>query len=399
MQDLLFLCHRIPYPPDKGDKIRAWQLVRFLAQRYRLRLGCFVDDPRDWQFAAMLRSLCAECQFVPLDPRLARLRALRGFVDGRPLTLPYYYDARLARWVGEKLRHPDLAAVFVYCSAMAQYVPQDLHRSKRSLADLVDVDSEKWFDYARSRSPLSSWVWQREGRKLRAVERRIAEDFGVTSVATEAECRLLQSIAPGAAARIVALPNGVDSDYFSPAHRYDRPPELTGTAIVFTGAMDYWPNADAAVYFARSILPRVREVIADARFFVVGANPTDEVRALTGDDGIVVTGRVPDVRPYIAHAAVVVAPLRIARGVQNKVLEGMAMAKPVVVSPQAAIGIAAESGRELIVADDEDAFVDAIRSIVSGGVAATIGTDARARVVKDYSWSSSLDRVDSLINA
>ena len=398
MQELLFLCHRMPFPPDKGDKIRSWNFVQHLARRYRVHLGCFIDDTRDWAFTDTVRALCDECCFVALEPRWARLRALRGLLDGRPLTLPYYLDAKLARWARMILARPGLARIFVYCSAMAQYVPVEARRSRRCVVDLVDVDSEKWLDYAQRATPAKAWLWRREGGRLRHVEKEIAESADATIVATMPEMNLLQRFAPDAASRAAWIPNGVDSEYFSPGRRYDVLPDMTGTPLVFTGAMDYWPNAEAAIYFAREIMPAVRKRIPDARFFVVGANPTPAVIALAAPD-IVVTGRVPDVRPYLMGARAVVAPLRIARGVQNKVLEGMAMGRPVIASPDAFIGIDATVESEILVADGPIAFVDAICRAVLSDTGEIIGRQARRRVIANYTWSASFAKLDTILDA
>ena len=400
MDELLFLAHRIPYPPDKGDKIRSWHFLKYLTRQYRVHLGCLIDDSRDWEFTGFLRSMCDECCFVPLDPPLARLRSIRGFVDGRPLTLPYYFDARLSRWVRRILSRPQLSRVFVYCSAMAQYVPLEFRRSLHSVADLVDVDSEKWFDYARSARALKSWLWKREGRKLRWVEKTITETFAMTLVATAAEMELLRGFVPSEARQKISwISNGVDTEFFSPDRSYASPPEIQGTPLVFTGAMDYRPNVDAVVHFSRAILPRLRQHIPDVSFCVVGSDPKPEVEALAAQRGVVVTGRVPDVRPYIAHASAVVAPLRIGRGVQNKVLEGMAMAKPVVASPEALAGIDAKVGTEILVADNPAQFADAVCRAVDAKAGAELGRNARLRVLVDHDWSKSLNRLGAALNA
>jgi sugar transferase (PEP-CTERM/EpsH1 system associated) len=399
MEELLFLAHRIPYPPDKGDKIRSWNFLKCLAQRYRVHLGCFIDDRRDWEFTDFLRGVCQDCFFAPLKPRTARLRSLRGLFDGRPLTLPYYFDAALNRWVRRILARPRLSRILVYCSAMAQYVPLDIRQSHHCVTDVVDVDSEKWFDYARKMSAPKAWICRREGARLRRVEREIAATFKATLVATPAEQRLYQSFAPESAGRIVCIHNGVDSEYFSPDLRYDRPAQMEGTPLVFVGAMDYWPNVDAVIYFSQSILPLVRTRIPNARFIIVGSNPKSEVKKLDNGMDIFVTGRVSDTRPFAAYAKAIVAPLRIARGVQNKVLEGMSMGKPVVASPEAVVGIVGQADTEFLVADNPDGFVDAICKAVSSEIGGTIGSKARQRILTDYEWSASVAKLEAALNA
>jgi sugar transferase (PEP-CTERM/EpsH1 system associated) len=399
MQDLLFLAHRIPYPPDKGDKIRAWHFLEHLAGQYRVHLGCFVDDPRDWRFTDILRRLCGESCFVRLSPRLARLRSLGGLLDGRPLTLPYYFDRELQRWVNGVMERQQISRVFIYCSAMAQYVKPSREPSLRRIADMVDVDSQKWSDYARQSKLPKRWLYRREAATLRRVESRIAASFDATIVATSEELALLREFAPEARGRVVCIGNGVDGDYFSPDREYENPYHSGGTPIAFIGAMNYWPNVDAVAYFVRTILPLVRQRIADAQFFIVGSNPAPEVVGLASGSEIVVTGWVPDVRPYAAHARAIVAPLRIARGVQNKVLEGMAMSKPVIASSKALAGITADIDKDVFLADNPEEFAASIYRAAMTAAGPAIGRNARNRVMMDYRWSASLARLDAVLNA
>ena len=399
MQELLFLSHRMPYPPDKGDKIRSWHFLKHLAGRYRVHLGCFIDDPRDWQFTDLLRDLCDECCVVGLNPRVARLHSLSGLLDGRPLTLPYYTSRRLHRWVQRIFSKEGISRIFVYCSAMAQYVPPGIRATRCCVADLVDVDSEKWLDYARTARAPSSWLWRREGKRLRQVELEIAHSFKRTLVSTAPELELLNSIAPDAKEKTAFLANGVDTDYFSPDRAYAAPPLMRGTSVVFTGAMDYRPNIDAVLYFAHAVMPVLRAQIPDVNFYVVGSNPRPEILALSSERDVIVTGRVPDVRPYLAHAKVVVAPLRIARGIQNKVLEGMAMAKPVVASAEAFVGIDVRPNIEAYIASDAEAFAKTIGQIVDTGAGNAMGSNARRRILADHQWSVSLDRLDAIFEA
>jgi sugar transferase (PEP-CTERM/EpsH1 system associated) len=398
MPELLFLAHRFPYPPDKGDKIRSWNFLRHLAKRFDVYVGCFIDDERDWALVDQVEAICRECCIVPLTAPLAKLRSLRGLLDGRALTLPYYFDPKLSAWTKSILARQSLSTVFVFCSAMAQYVPVEVRRSHRTVADLTDVDSAKWDEYARRMHAPKAWIYRREARRLQQVEREISLSFGATTVATQAEMALLAEIAPEAGERITYVGNGVDGDYFSPSHRYESPFAEDVRPVVFVGAMDYWPNIDAVTHFAHSILPQLRQRQPAVEFTIVGSNPTRAVKALGAVDGVVVTGRVADVRPYLAHARAVVAPLRVARGVQNKVLEAMAMAKPVIASPQALTGITGLAGRDYVVAKSDDDFVALIEEAILGGLDQEIGRRARERVLANYAWRHSLARLDALID-
>lgn len=395
MRDLLFLAHRIPYPPDKGDKIRSWNMLGYLAKRYRVHLGCFVDDPRDHQFEPMLREICGECCFVRLNSRLARLRGLRGLATGAPITLPYYWSSVLAAWANDVITRINPDTIFYFSSAMAQYARQGpAHR----VIDFVDVDSQKWGEYARRQPWPKSWIYGREGRRLLDFERDVAASMDASIFVSSAEEALFAELAPALRGRLFHVNNGVDTDYFSPARTYERPFGPDVVPVVFTGAMDYWPNIDAVDHFARDILPALRERLPSITFWIVGSKPAAAVTALATLPGVVVTGRVPDIRPYLAHASVVVAPLRIARGIQNKVLEAMAMGRPVVASPQAADGIGGVHGREYLVADGAAAFVNHIFDHIKNGLHASIGTQARNYVLTGYDWAGNLAKLDQILN-
>ena len=396
MPDLLFLCQRIPYPPNKGEKIRAFQILRHLAARYRVHLGCFIDDPADVQHAPAVQELCAAAYFARLAPGRAKLRCLTGLLDGAPLTAGYFRDRGLAAWVADRLARIEPAVAFVYSSAMAQYLP--VGRPARAIMDFVDVDSDKWRQYAATRRWPISWIFRRESRTLLAFDRRIARRVDASLFVSEPEAALFRRLAPECAAKTFAVANGIDADFFSPERPYPRPAELDGPGpgIVFTGTMDYWPNVDAVRWFAADVLPQIQAAHAGARFVVVGADPAPAVRQLAKRAGVAVTGRVADVRPYLAHAQLAVAPVRIARGIQNKVLEAMAMAKPVVTTPQALEGIDAAPGLELIVAPDRPAdFAQAVLGALADQ--AGIGPAARRRVVADYSWPARLAALDDLL--
>jgi sugar transferase (PEP-CTERM/EpsH1 system associated) len=265
----------------------------------------------------------------------------------------------------------------------------------RRVIDLCDIDSDKWAQYSRGHRWPMSWVYGREARLLAEAERRYAEAFDATLVSAEPEAEILLRIAPAARARIAVVPNGVDTGYFDPARSWPDPFARGSKAVVFTGAMDYHPNVDGVAWFAREALPAIRSRCPAAQFWIVGSNPTAEVRSLGALDGVQVTGRVPDVRPYLAHAAVVVAPLRIARGVQNKVLEGLAMARPLVVTPNAVQGIAGAGPSELAVARDTPALVEAVVAALDRAPESVAA--AREFVLRHYGWEAQVAALDRLL--
>jgi len=397
VQSLLFLAHRIPYPPTKGDKVRSYHLLKYLAGRYRVHLGAFVDDAADLEHAGALRELCEECHLVRLNPTLAKVKSLAGLVSGEPLTLSYYRSASMRQWVNELLRATPVQGVLVFSAAMAQYVmpTTGIHR----VADLVDVDSDKWRQYAATRLWPYSVIYRRESRALLRYEREIACGFDATVFVSAAEAKLFRQLAPEAANKVWHVNNGVDCDYFSPERTYANPYDEGERVLVFTGAMDYWPNVDAVIVFAREVFPKIHRQVSGARFYIVGARPAPEVKRLAELPGVRVTGAVSDIRPYLAYAKLAVAPLRLARGVQNKVLEAMAMAKPVLASPQAAEGIEARVGKELLVAPDGAEFVRQASRLLNQDSAAAIGVAGRARVLASYAWESSLSRFEQLLTS
>ncbi|MCG6940119.1 MAG: TIGR03087 family PEP-CTERM/XrtA system glycosyltransferase [Thiohalocapsa sp.] len=392
-EQVLLLCHRIPYPPDKGDKIRSHRWLTSLAARYRVHLGAFVDDPNDWAHAERLRTLCAEVCLRPLPPVRARLRGLPALLTTTPLTVACYADRQMAAWVRRLCATRTLSRVIVFSSAMAQYALLPEAAGLRRVIDYVDVDADKWRQYAeRKRAPMS-WLYAREARCLLAYDARVARAFAASLFvsAPEAALFLRMTGAPGSA----AVPNGVDSAYFAPMAARPSPFNDSVQVLVFTGAMDYWANVDAVRWFAAEVWPLVRQRMSSARFYVVGARPTREVSKLVGE-GIVVTGRVPDVRPYLQHAAAVVAPMRIARGIQNKVLEGMAMGRVVVTTPMGLEGIDAEPGRHLLVADEPADMAEQLVAALQGRHA-RVGTAARQLIGDAYDWRIATERFLAMV--
>jgi sugar transferase (PEP-CTERM/EpsH1 system associated) len=387
VEDLLLLIHRIPYPPNKGDKIRSYHLLKHLARDYRVHLATFVDDPDDWQHVPTVEKMCASSHFGSLNPTLARVRSLGALVKNRSLSLDYYRDANVQRWVDQTVAAHKIERVLVFSSAMAQFA--DHHRGARRVVDFCDVDSDKWRQYADKKSWPMSWLYRHEARQLLSYERQVARDYDASLFVSAPEADLFRQLAPESDAKIGFFSNGVDTDYFSPAAVQSSPFAEGERAIVFTGAMDYWPNVDAVQWFAQDVMPLLRARVPHLRFYSVGARPAPAVLELGKLPNIVVTGTVPDVRPYIRHARAAVAPLRIARGIQNKVLEAMAMATPVVVTPQALEGIEAEPGRELVLAQDAAGFVEAVAALLDRS-SNDIGLAARARVERKYSWPSNL---------
>lgn len=392
MSNLLYLVHRLPYPPNKGDKVRSYHLLKHLAGGHRVFLGTFIDDPQDEEYVEVVHNYCVEMYVARLSPRIAKLFSLSGLVRNRPLTLSYYDNGGLQVWVDRILREQRIDAILVFSSVMAMFVPRESRH--RQLVDFVDVDSLKWTQYSAKHRWPTSWLYQREGSRLLAFERSVADRAEHSFFVTEGEADLFRGLAPESADKVEAMCNGVDADYFSPQHEFLSPFGAQERALVFTGAMDYWPNIDAVTWFVEEMLPLLMKNWPSARFYIVGRSPTGAVVALAGKD-VVVTGTVPDVRPYLRHAAVVVAPLRLARGVQNKVLEAMAMALPVVASQECSTAIDAIPERDFLTAGTTLQFVGQVESILREPArAGSMGAAARQRVLERYSWNAHLSLID-----
>ncbi len=396
MPDLLFLSHRVPYPPDKGEKIRAWHILMHLARTHRVHLGCLADEPVDDADLDALRRVCSRIGCFAVRPGVQKLRTLAGLRPARPLTIDFFYSAGLARWIEQSFAHHPIDRLYVYSSGMAAYGFG--RRAATRVLDMVDIDSEKWRAYAaHQHGPLRA-LYRREADTLFAFERRAALEFDRTLFVSEAELRHFAALAPDCSERIGWLDNGVDLERFSPARLYPRPYPDDGGNLVFTGTMDYWPNVDAVIWFAGQVMPLLRRERPHLRFHIVGANPSPRILRLRGAPGINVTGRVPDVRPYLAHADVAVAPLRIARGIQNKVLEAMAMARPVVATPAAFEGVRAVPGRDLCVCATAQEMAWRIGEILDGAHP-QLRVAARRAVERNHNWSYTLQCLDELFPA
>jgi sugar transferase (PEP-CTERM/EpsH1 system associated) len=384
--DILFLTHRLPFPPDRGDRIRSFEMIRYLAQRHRIALGAVVDDAPAPAHLAALRELCTS---IDVGRRGGIVRALMlpaHLLTAVPLTVPAFASRKLRQAVADRVERHRFDVVFIYCSAMAPYALA--HGAAPKVIDFIDADSEKWLDYARrTRSPMRAVYW-REGTALRRYERRVARACAHAFTASERETQILAPLAPDTP--FTTIPNGVHVEERA------RP---SGTAnIVFTGVMDYWPNVDAMEHFVRDIFPLVRRRVPRATLTIVGQRPIRQVRRLAEHPGVVVTGPVPEIRPYLEQAAVFVAPLRIARGVQNKVLEAMASGVPVVCTHAALAGLSAVAGTDLLAADAPDDFASCTANLLEHpDKAAQVGRAGAEYVRRYHQWDTHLARLEGTL--
>ena len=382
---VLYLTHRVPFPPDKGDRIRNYHVLRQLAARAEVWLVALADEPVPPETLAALHKHCARVGVVPVSPRLRKLRAGLSALAGRSLTEGAFHEPAVDAVVAGFLREAHFDAALVSASGLAPYLRRGGLRQLPGFVDLVDVDSQKWLDFADAVTGPKRWLYRFEAGRLRKLECELPGWAAAVSIVSPAEARLYESFA-GAGTATVAT-NGVDLDYFAPVPA-DAP---TVPACAFVGALDYLPNVDAAVSFAREVWPAVRAKVPAAEFHVIGRKPTPEVVRLGELPGVVVVGQVPDVRPYVARAAVTVVPMRLSRGLQNKVLEAMAMGKPVVAAPPALAALAAVPGRDLVCANTPGEWAAAVAGLLGDPARRReLGANARRFVEDRHHWDRCL---------
>ena len=393
-EPLLFLCHRIPFPPNKGDKIRSFNILKKLSEHYDVHLGCFIDDPFDKQYVATLAKYCVAVFHLDQHKILAKIKGLTGFITNQPITLPYYFDKRMQQWTNRKLTEHNISKVFIYSSSMAQYVQSkpgkdDEYQVLERVIDFVDVDSDKWRQYANKKTGIAKWFFNREYKLLAKEENSISAQFTHSLFVSADEAQLFRDSQPQAQqAKVHGLLNGVDVNFFNPAVTFSEESLVPQVPFIsFTGAMDYWANVDAVLWFVEHVWPSILAKQPGAIFCIVGGNPSSEVSALAKKKGIVVTGRVHDVRPFIEQAQCVVAPLQIARGIQNKVLEAMSLNKAIVVTTMAMAGINAQQSDGVIITDDSNAYAQACLALLDEQPKALTN---RQWILDHFTWQQTL---------
>lgn len=395
MGEILFLAHRVPFPPDRGDRIRSHHLLKALAKLAPVHVGCFAEGDRAGEQA--LADLAASHCIAPRAKPLVFAGA-EAVLAGKPVSLTAFHSRKLENWVRDTLAARPITAIAVFSGQMGQYVPADF--SGRVVIDLCDVDSAKFTSYAQGGE--RTWLNTREARLLAIEEERLGQRADATLLISKAEAALYRSrLTARDGVNIRVIGNGIDAAFFDPAGTAPHPliAGLPGPHFAFTGQMDYRPNEQAALWVIEALMPKLRARYPGAMFHVVGRNPTGKLMAHHGTPGVQVWGEVPDVRPFIAAADMVLAPLLIARGVQNKVLEAMAMAKPVVVTPDAATGIAAQDGGQWLVSPpDPGAMCEAIAPLLADpGAREKMGAAARQFVLDQHGWEAMLAPLAGLI--
>jgi sugar transferase (PEP-CTERM/EpsH1 system associated) len=440
---ILYLSHRIPYPPNKGDKIRSFNTIKHLARSHEVHLACLADDPGDLAYERNLMEYCARVCVVPISIKsiASRLKALVALAGRKPLSVACFYSSALQKTIDAWLSSYDYDAVICYSSCMPEYLfrspsfqcaastdantPHRFGKARnfsqkvvslsaplstnvqstgcrpRLIMDFCDVDSDKWVQYSHEASLPFSAIYRTEGKRLLDYEKRVNQVFDHSIFISRHEAGLFSRLCPEAR-DLAAISNGVDHEYFSPqpplagmhatSHHTNRP------TLLFTGAMDYHANVDGMAWFCRQVLPLIRSKHPEVELQIVGRNPHARVKDLHGKNGVTVVGAVDDIRPYYQTATVCVIPLRLARGVQNKVLEAMSMAKATVSTSKAVEGIEAQHEAHVLVGDTPHTFADAVLRLLSDRDARTeLGKRAREFVVQQYDWTANLRKLDALL--
>lgn len=388
---ILFIAHRIPYPPDKGEKIRAFHELKFLGARHTVDLYCFADSEAEAGQQTALKDYCRRI-YVETRSRLKKVTgAAKSFLRGEPLSCGFFFSGKFQAEVLSALAGETYDVIFVYCSSMAQYIPLEL--ATPVVMDFVDIDSAKWSQYAKISRPPISWVYEREAKTLAAHEEKWARASSFTIVTTLQEAELLrgEGIPP-----VQVVCNGVEI----PVRRDTGLPESIRALqpfALFVGTMDYLPNVDAVAYFAEEILPRIRERHPELNFLIVGRNPSNRVHKLGTLPGVVVTGAVPDIEVYLANCAAVVAPFRIAQGIQNKLLEALAACKPIVSTSGPAAAIGGKHGETLLIADNAEDFGNAVVALLEDPALCCRFSNGVEFVRKNFSWHENLNHLEQLL--
>lgn len=384
---ILFLSQRVPYPPNRGDKITTWRLIERMKRTHEVVVVAFAHDESDFEAAAKLREMGFATHVVAYRDKWKKLASLPLLLTSTPLTLGVYGSRELQAIVDREITSCDMA--YAYSSSMGAFLER--HPSKPRIMHFGELDSDKWRQYGERTGFPMNLVYRREHKTLLAFERRIAAVFTDNVLCTPLEQAVFAREIPGA--RSTVLRNGVDLAYFAP-----RPAARERDHLVFTGVMNYFPNSDGCIWFVNEILPLVRREHPHVRFTIVGAHPTPDVQALAKVAGVTVTGFVPDTRDFLARGAISVAPLRIARGIQNKVLEAMAMGLPVVGTTCATQGVEGTPERDYVVRDDAAGFARAVGALLDDHAAAdALGTRARAFVENCYDWEVVFRPLDGIL--
>ena len=398
----LFIAHRIPYPPNKGDKIRSFNEIKYLSKNHEIHLACLADDLNDLKYTKNLKKYCKIVSIIPLKLKTAKFKTIFSLLNKKPLSVSYFYSKKLQKIINHLLSINNYDAIICFSSPMAEYIFQStnqiINQSTKLIMDFVDVDSDKWKQYAEYTKWPFSLIYKLESNRLAQYERKIAKIFHYSIFVSKKEAKLFYMQNPDIN-NILAIPNGVDFDYFNPYQLLVNNQQLASNHpfLLFTGAMDYYANVDGVIWFCKKIFPYLIKKYPKLKFYIVGRNPVPSIKRLANFNTII-TGYVDDIRPYYQKATIYIAPLRIARGIQNKILEAMAMAKPVISTSKAFEGIEATPNKDLLLADSEKEFIEKITMLLENPEKRKyLGISARQTIEKNYSWQHNLKILEEIL--
>ncbi|MCS5709133.1 TIGR03087 family PEP-CTERM/XrtA system glycosyltransferase [Candidatus Berkiella cookevillensis] len=396
MKPILLLVHRLPYPPNKGDKIRSYHLLKFLRQHRDVYLGTFIDDPNDWQYVETVKDLCTALFVLP---RRKHYQAIPGFAKSifkdTPLSNDLFYQPKMQKWVDKILSEKQIDDSIVFSSSMGQYI-QKHKRNLNILIDFVDVDSLKWEQYSQQHKGIKKWLYKREGKTLSYFERKLAITSDVNIFVSESEANIFKKRS-GLFKNVISIANGVDTEYFNPSIEFKNPYVNKEFKIVFTGMMDYWPNIDAVKWFVTEVIPALQQQSIPFSFYIVGANPSLDLQMLAQIPQIRITGRVEDIRPFLKYADLAVAPLRIARGIQNKVLEALSMNTPIMVSTAALEGIELPQNNLVKIANEKNEWIHQIQTLMNQSNRPSV--NSHVVIEQCYAWNNKLEPLIQYLDA
>lgn len=388
--NILYICHRFPFPAKDGSRVRSFNIINHLRQQgHKVWVSSMVRDAHEEQQGQGIAQYCHDFTMARTTEWVQKVRMVARLMTPEPSSMGYFYSAQMQKQIDQILNEQHIDLIYVHCSSVAQYVTRVKGIPK--ILDFVDMDSQKWLSFTAFKSfPLNFGYWL-EGSKLARAERNLTEHFDLCTTITRSECDSLDGFKPNSPTDWFS--NGVDSDYFIPNQEDYNPQQVS-----FIGRMDYYPNEQAVSYFCHQVLPLIRQQVANAEFVIVGAAPSNAVLELAQLPGVTVTGFVDDVRDYVRKSAVMVAPLSIARGTQNKILEAMALGVPVITSPLGARGIDGEAGVDFKVATDTQQYCDQVVAIMNDRqLREQYALAGRTRIERNYSWPYVLERLDGLI--
>ena len=388
---ILYVCHRFPFPPKRGGKIRPFNMIKhFSAAGHDVTVASLARSPDEAREGGGISPYCTRYEMAEVRNPVQVVRMLLRVPTPTPSSMGFFYSPVLAQRVRDLVARGRFDLIFVHCSSVAQYVAGVCRIPK--ILDFGDMDSQKWLEYSRYKSfPLSAGYWL-EGKKLEREEKRLAGLFDLCTATTRTEWETLEGYRTGVATDW--FPNGVDSTTFTPIGApYDA------DTICFVGRMDYYPNQQCMFDFCANVLPLVRARRPETKLLIVGAEPSQAVKKLGDLPGVTVTGSVADVRPYLGHSALMVAPLNIARGTQNKILEAMASGVPVVASRVAAGGVDALANEHFLVANTPEEYAQAVLQILDHAAERLrLAVAGRERMLSHHAWDRSMQRLDRIID-